>query len=75
MQHHPKKLIEYFRRCYQADSYDLSLNNILNLKSNRRLFLDERDYWGLMSYHVYLSPLLREQNCWNKWMLTERSGG
>ncbi|WP_413665196.1 DEAD/DEAH box helicase [Microbulbifer sp. CNSA002] len=46
MQHHPKKLIEYFRRCYQADSYDLSLNNILNLKSNRRLFLDERDYLG-----------------------------
>ncbi|WP_444944541.1 DEAD/DEAH box helicase [Microbulbifer sp. ZKSA006] len=41
-----KKLIEYFRRCYRADSYDLSLNNILSLKVSRRLFIDERDYLG-----------------------------
>ncbi|AWF80852.1 hypothetical protein BTJ40_08570 [Microbulbifer sp. A4B17] len=46
MQRHPNKLIEYFRRCYQADSYDLSLNNILNLKASRRLFVDGRDYLG-----------------------------
>ncbi|MCO1333318.1 AAA domain-containing protein [Microbulbifer sp. OS29] len=46
MQHPPNQLIEYFRRCYQADSYDLSLNNILNLKVSRRLFSEEQDYLG-----------------------------
>ena len=37
------KLIEYFRRCYRADSYDLSIANIDKLRSDRRLLIDRED--------------------------------
>ncbi|WP_444904409.1 DEAD/DEAH box helicase [Microbulbifer sp. CnH-101-E] len=39
-----KLLVEYFRRCYQADSHDLSLSNIARLAGNRRVFFRERDF-------------------------------
>ncbi|WP_299946405.1 ATP-binding protein [uncultured Microbulbifer sp.] len=44
MQANFQLLIEYFRRCYLADSHDLSLANIARLPGNRRLFLKEPDY-------------------------------
>ncbi|WP_250461058.1 DEAD/DEAH box helicase [Microbulbifer litoralis] len=39
----PSTLIEYFRRCYRADSYDLSISNIEKIRSDRRLFIAGED--------------------------------
>lgn len=43
MQHQPSTLIEYFRRCYRADSYDLSISNIEKIRKDRRLFIEQED--------------------------------
>lgn len=43
MQQSPSTLIEYFRRCYRADSYDLSISNIEKIPKNRRLFIAKED--------------------------------
>jgi len=56
MQGRQQLLIEYFRRCYQADSHDLSLGNIARLPGNRRLFVDEQDF--LSSGELPRIPLL-----------------
>ncbi|MCW8127124.1 DEAD/DEAH box helicase [Microbulbifer halophilus] len=39
----PSTLIEYFRRCYRADSYDLSISNIEKIRGDRRLFIADED--------------------------------
>ncbi|WP_299583379.1 ATP-binding protein [uncultured Microbulbifer sp.] len=44
MQDSSKLLVEYFRRCYQADNHDLSLGNVAKLANNRRMFLSDRDF-------------------------------
>ncbi|MFV8783755.1 DEAD/DEAH box helicase [Microbulbifer sp. SA54] len=41
-----RSLIEYFRRCYRADSYDLSISNIEKLPKSRRYFIDGEDLLG-----------------------------
>ena len=38
-----KKMIDYFRHCYRADSYDLSLSNIDKIRSDRRLLIVDED--------------------------------
>lgn len=43
MQQKPRTLIEYFRRCYRADSYDLSISNIEKIRKDRRLFIEDED--------------------------------
>ncbi|NRB40899.1 MAG: AAA family ATPase, partial [Pseudomonadales bacterium] len=43
MQLHQQQTIDYFRRCYRADSYDLSLSNIDKIRNDRRLFIDDED--------------------------------
>ncbi|WP_160153454.1 DEAD/DEAH box helicase [Microbulbifer sp. ALW1] len=44
-------LIEYFRRCYRADSYDLSLSNIAKLPANRRMYIHGEDTLGSGDLH------------------------
>ncbi|GAA5442280.1 hypothetical protein Misp06_00454 [Microbulbifer sp. NBRC 101763] len=56
MQGRQRLLIEYFRRCYQADSHDLSLSNIARLAENRCSFIAEQDY--LSSGELHRVPLL-----------------
>ncbi|MFD1216438.1 DEAD/DEAH box helicase [Microbulbifer celer] len=43
MPHKLSPIIEYFRRCYRADSYDLSISNIEKLPKNRRIYLEGED--------------------------------
>jgi len=38
------QLAEYFRQCYRADSYDISLSNLLKTGRDRFLFISEQDY-------------------------------
>lgn len=42
-QQHQQQQIDYFRRCYRADSYDLSISNIDKIRSDRRLFFADED--------------------------------
>lgn len=58
MQQSPRKLIEYFRRCYRADSYDLSISNIEKIPGNRRLFIEDED--ALASGQLPRIPLVDE---------------
>ena len=37
------KYIEYFRRCYRADSYDLSIWNTKKIRKDRKLYISEDD--------------------------------
>lgn len=39
-----EKYIEYFRRCYRADSSDLSLTNITKVRKDRLIQILERDF-------------------------------
>jgi len=58
MQQTPHKLIEYFRRCYRADSYDLSISNIEKIPKTRRLFIEEED--ALASGQLHRVPVVGE---------------
>ncbi|WP_226660928.1 DEAD/DEAH box helicase [Microbulbifer aggregans] len=46
-----RPLVEYFRRCYRADSYDLSISNIEKLPKSRRYFIEGEDLLGSGQLH------------------------
>lgn len=46
-----RPLVEYFRRCYRADSYDLSISNIEKLPKSRRYFIEGEDTLGSGQLH------------------------
>ena len=58
MQQNPRTLLEYFRRCYRADSSDLSVSNIEKIPKNRRLFIAQED--ALASGQLPRIPLVED---------------
>ncbi|GLQ32797.1 DEAD/DEAH box helicase [Litoribrevibacter albus] len=43
MEHTSSQLIDYFRRCYRADSYGISISDVSRLRSNRHLEINGHD--------------------------------
>lgn len=43
MEHTPSQLIDYFRRCYRADSYGISISDVSRLRSSRHLAINGHD--------------------------------